>query len=161
MRTSTRARRLPAGVCGVLGGSAASGRATETSDLDILVVLPGEWSTTTAFVQTTTHNGRLVEAFVYGPDALQVWLDIERAGTASRRSSALSWPCARCPPGSGPGSGSCASCARTRIPSVLPPGSTAGRMITPRLQACAAQCSTPWGGYLQDGFIRGEKPSSL
>ncbi|MGK9219317.1 MULTISPECIES: nucleotidyltransferase domain-containing protein [unclassified Microbacterium] len=57
-----------------LGGSAASGRATETSDLDILVVLPGEWSTT-AFVQTTTHNGRLVEAFVYGPDALQLWLD--------------------------------------------------------------------------------------
>lgn len=57
-----------------LGGSAASGAATETSDLDILVVLPDEWSTT-SFVETTTHDGQLVEAFVYGPDALQVWMD--------------------------------------------------------------------------------------
>ncbi|WP_256837976.1 nucleotidyltransferase domain-containing protein [Ornithinimicrobium faecis] len=57
-----------------LGGSAASGEATESSDLDILVLLPDEWSST-SFVETTTYEGQLVEAFVYGRDALRSWLE--------------------------------------------------------------------------------------
>ena len=61
-----------------LGGSAATGEATEGSDLDILIVLPERWSAA-AFVQTTRFEGQLVEAFVYGPASLQVWLDKGRA----------------------------------------------------------------------------------
>ncbi len=61
-----------------LGGSAASGDATEKSDLDIVVVLPDDWSST-SFVETTTYEGQLVEAFVYGGEALQSWLDKGRS----------------------------------------------------------------------------------
>lgn len=68
------AANYPQASAALLGGSAASGAATETSDLDILVVLPDAWSTT-SFVETTTYNGQLVEAFVYGPAAVQLWLD--------------------------------------------------------------------------------------
>ena len=57
-----------------LGGSAATGDGTESSDLDILIVLGGD-SQDTAFVETTTTCGQLVEAFVYGGSGLQVWLD--------------------------------------------------------------------------------------
>ena len=63
----------PQAVAAFLGGSAASGLATESSDLDILVVLPGRWSST-SFVETSTYEGQLVEAFVYGRDALSLWL---------------------------------------------------------------------------------------
>lgn len=79
MDASDRARdflrsRYPTAEVGVLGGSAATGAATATSDLDVLVVLPERWSET-AFVETTEHDGQLVEAFVYGPAALQTWLE--------------------------------------------------------------------------------------
>lgn len=57
-----------------LGGSAATADATDSSDLDILVVLPTRWSEV-AFVETTRFEGQLVEAFVYGPEALRLWLD--------------------------------------------------------------------------------------
>ncbi|WP_150460258.1 nucleotidyltransferase domain-containing protein [Nesterenkonia ebinurensis] len=56
---------FPQGRAAFLGGSAASGGATASSDLDILIVLPDEWSST-SFVETTTYEGQLVEAFVYG-----------------------------------------------------------------------------------------------
>ena len=52
------------------GGSAASGRVAASSDLDILTMLPDEWSST-SFVETTVYEGQLVEAFDYGPQALQ------------------------------------------------------------------------------------------
>lgn len=79
MDASDRARdflrsRYPTAEVGVLGGSAATSAATATSDLDLLVVLPERWSET-AFVETTEHDGQLVEAFVYGPAALQSWLE--------------------------------------------------------------------------------------
>lgn len=61
-----------------LGGSAATGRATPTSDLDILVVLP-EGPDDISFVETTTHAGWLVEAFVYTPAAAHRWLERGRA----------------------------------------------------------------------------------
>ncbi len=61
-----------------LGGSAAAGTATESSDLDVLVVLPAAHADT-SFVETTRYEGQLVEAFCYGPTALANWLDKGRA----------------------------------------------------------------------------------
>ena len=64
---AARARRFvvahyPQALAAFLGGSAASGDATDSSDLDILVVLPDEWASA-SFVETVTHEGQLVEAF--------------------------------------------------------------------------------------------------
>lgn len=64
----------PQAVAAFLGGSAASGDATESSDLDILVVLPDAWSSV-SFVETVTYEGQLVEVFVYGKPALLPWLE--------------------------------------------------------------------------------------
>src|SRR5690606_8570985 len=61
-----------------LGGSAATEDATESADLDILVILPDEWAST-AFVETTMYEGQLVEVFVYGRDALRSWSEKGRA----------------------------------------------------------------------------------
>lgn len=65
--------RYPQAIAAFLGGSAASGEATESSDLDILVVLPDRW-TSVGFVETTECDGQIVEAFVYGLEALQSWM---------------------------------------------------------------------------------------
>lgn len=67
----------PQALAAFLGGSAASGDATDSSDLDILIVLPDAWATA-SFVETVTYEGQLVEAFVYGPDALLPWLTTGR-----------------------------------------------------------------------------------
>lgn len=67
-------REFPQADAAFLGGSAATGEATPTSDLDVLIVLPAPWEDV-AFVETTRHEGRLVEAFVYGRSALPGWLD--------------------------------------------------------------------------------------
>ncbi len=56
-----------------LGGSTAIGVATPTSDLDILVLLDEEQADV-GYVETTTHQGWLVECFVYGPAAAGRWL---------------------------------------------------------------------------------------
>lgn len=71
--------RFPIAEASFLGGSAATGRATESSDLDILVVLPEQWKAD-SFVETTDYEGQLVEVFVYGRDALQNWLIKGREG---------------------------------------------------------------------------------
>ncbi|GAB2512120.1 nucleotidyltransferase domain-containing protein [Paramicrobacterium agarici] len=73
-----RARRFvdahyPQALAAFLGGSAASGDATDSSDLDILIVLPDTWASA-SFVETVTFEGQLVEAFVYGRDGLLPWL---------------------------------------------------------------------------------------
>lgn len=68
----------PKACAAFLGGSAASGDATESSDLDILILLRDEWSST-SFVETTTYEDQLVEAFVYGRGALNSWLEKGRA----------------------------------------------------------------------------------
>ena len=73
-----RARRFvvahyPQALAEFLGGSAASGDASDSSDLDILIVLPDAWASA-SFVETVTYEGQLVEAFVYGRDALLPWL---------------------------------------------------------------------------------------
>lgn len=62
----------PQAIAAFLGGSAASGDATESSDLDILVVLPDQWAAV-GFVETTEFDGQVVEAFVYGRAALELW----------------------------------------------------------------------------------------
>ena len=65
-------------VAAFLGGNAGTGAATANSDLDILVVLPTDWAEV-AFVETTTFQGQIVEAFVYGEAALDSWLEKGRA----------------------------------------------------------------------------------
>ncbi|TDE92543.1 nucleotidyltransferase domain-containing protein [Occultella glacieicola] len=64
-----------------LGGSSATGQATNSSDLDVLVILPADWDEV-SFVETTTFDGQHVEAFVYGVPALERWL---AKGRAERR----------------------------------------------------------------------------
>lgn len=75
-RSFVRAR-FPMARAAFLGGSAGAGAATTTSDLDILIVLPEEWAEV-SFVETTRFDGQLVEAFVYGPVALDSWLRVGR-----------------------------------------------------------------------------------
>ena len=75
----SRARRyvekhFPKAGAAFLGGSAAAGAATDSSDLDVLVVLP-EAHADVSFVETTRYEGQLVEAFCYGPAALENWLE--------------------------------------------------------------------------------------
>jgi len=71
----------PDAVMAFLGGSAATGTATATSDLDVLILLRDDFGDV-AFVETTTHQGWLVEAFVYGPVAAEHWI---RRGREERR----------------------------------------------------------------------------
>ncbi|QDO87298.1 nucleotidyltransferase domain-containing protein [Ornithinimicrobium ciconiae] len=71
-------QEFPGAEAAFLGGSAATGAATPGSDLDVLVVLPEHWSPV-AFVETSRFDGQLVEAFVYGPASLRVWLEKGRA----------------------------------------------------------------------------------
>jgi predicted nucleotidyltransferase len=71
-------QRYPTSPAAYLGGSAATGRATPTSDLDIFVLLE-EGAGDISYVETTIHQGWLVEAFVYTPAAAQQWLEKGRA----------------------------------------------------------------------------------
>lgn len=66
--------RFPQAQAAFLGGSAVSGEATATSDLDVLVMLPAAHDDT-AFVETSRYDGQLVEVFVYGPSNLEWWLE--------------------------------------------------------------------------------------
>lgn len=66
-------RNLPTARVAFLGGSAANGHATTMSDLDIFVLVDdgdGEVS----YVETTRHQGWLVEAFVYTPASAEHWI---------------------------------------------------------------------------------------
>lgn len=72
---------FPTAEAAFLGGSAATEWATESSDLDILVVLADRWSDT-ALVETTRFEGQLAEVFPYGGNALDVWL---QKGRGERR----------------------------------------------------------------------------
>lgn len=73
------AERYPDAVAAFLGGSASSGTARPSSDLDVVVILGSPWEDV-AFVETVTHRDRLVEAFVYGTTGLHLWLEKGRAG---------------------------------------------------------------------------------
>lgn len=74
-------RHHPGARVAFLGGSAGAGVATPTSDLDIFVLLEDE-DGDVAYVETTTHEGWLVEAFVYSPAAAERWM---RKGREERR----------------------------------------------------------------------------
>jgi predicted nucleotidyltransferase len=65
--------RFPEARVAILGGSAATGAATSTSDLDILVIVDDE-AGEVSYVETTAHLGWLVEAFVYTPAAAGRWI---------------------------------------------------------------------------------------
>lgn len=58
----------------LLGGSAASGTATSTSDLDIAVLYPNGHSN---YAETTLFRGWLVETFVHTPESLVFWYQKE------------------------------------------------------------------------------------
>ena len=64
----------PGAAASLLGGSAASGTATSTSDLDIAVLYPNGHSN---YAETTLFRGWLVEASVHTPDSLQFWYQRE------------------------------------------------------------------------------------
>ncbi|MBB5641231.1 nucleotidyltransferase domain-containing protein [Cryobacterium roopkundense] len=60
----------PEATASILGGSAASGRLTSTSDLDIAVLYADGHAN---YAETTTFRGWLVEAFVHTPSSLRYW----------------------------------------------------------------------------------------
>ena len=62
--------RYPGARVAFLAGSAATGAVTSTSDLDIFVLL-GDEGGDLSYVETTTHQAWLVEAFVYTPVAAE------------------------------------------------------------------------------------------
>lgn len=77
------AERFPRAVAALLGGSSAHGTATASSDLDVVVVLPGPPA---PYRETVCHRGRPVELFVHTVDS--VWSFVH-AEIATRRSPLL------------------------------------------------------------------------
>lgn len=68
--------RFPHARAAVLAGSAGAGRATATSDLDIVVVLPGPPA---PYRETIRDRGWLVELFVHTEDSIEAWFARERS----------------------------------------------------------------------------------
>ena len=66
------AKRYPDALAAFLGGSASTGTATPTSDLDIAVLMPTGHNTQR---ETTRERGRLVEWFVHTPETVDRFLD--------------------------------------------------------------------------------------
>ncbi|MFM9275106.1 nucleotidyltransferase domain-containing protein [Pseudarthrobacter sp. NKDBFgelt] len=60
----------PGACASILGGSAATGTATSTSDLDIALLYPAGHSN---YAQTSRYRGWIVEAFIHTPESLQFW----------------------------------------------------------------------------------------
>jgi len=75
------ATRFPAADGLVLGGSSASGTATPTSDIDLLVIGPDDMfdGDGTSLAATYEHDGRLVEVFAYTPASYRDWAEREVA----------------------------------------------------------------------------------
>ncbi|CAM03227.1 nucleotidyltransferase [Saccharopolyspora erythraea NRRL 2338] len=74
-------QRFPDALVAVLGGSAAEGRLTATSDLDIAVLVPGGTATRR---ETIRSDGRPVELFVHTRDGLNALFS---ADAATRRAT--------------------------------------------------------------------------
>lgn len=68
-------QQFPNAVLAVLAGSAAAGLATDTSDLDIVVVLDGPPA---PYRETLRHDGWIVEVFAHTPDSLTEFYASER-----------------------------------------------------------------------------------
>src|SRR6202035_4121241 len=75
--------RFPAATAALLGGTVLSAHRTATSDLDVVVVLPGRPA---PFRETMRHNGWTVELFVSTPSSLAFYIAKE---TSARRSPLL------------------------------------------------------------------------
>lgn len=73
------AERFPHAVAALLGGSSARGTATPSSDLDVVVVLPGPPA---PYRETVHLRGRTVEFFVHTVDS--VWSFVHAEITARR-----------------------------------------------------------------------------
>lgn len=72
----------------ILGGSAALGRATSTSDLDIAILYEAGKSN---YAETVRYRGWIVEAFIHTPASLAFWYEKEK----SVRCAVLGDICAR------------------------------------------------------------------
>lgn len=64
----------PGASASILGGSAASGTTTSTSDLDIAILYPNGHSN---YAETTRFRGWLVETFIHTPESLHFWYEKE------------------------------------------------------------------------------------
>lgn len=60
----------------ILGGSAALGRSTPTSDLDIAILYRAGGSN---YAETVRYRGWIVEAFIHTPESLAFWYEKERS----------------------------------------------------------------------------------
>ncbi len=76
------AERFPAADGVVLGGSAATGTTTATSDVDLLLVGPAEMFEhgRTSLAAAYEHADRLVEVFAYTPKTYRTWAERELDG---------------------------------------------------------------------------------
>lgn len=75
--------RFPTATAALLGGTVLTSARTATSDLDIVVVLPGKPA---PFRETISYDGWTVELFVSTPDSLEHYIT---QGIAARRSPLL------------------------------------------------------------------------
>jgi len=75
--------RFPEAVAAMLGGSSANGGVTASSDLDIVVIVPGPPA---PYRETFMYDGRLVELFVHTVESARTFVDRE---IAARRSPLL------------------------------------------------------------------------
>ncbi|HEY4418282.1 MAG TPA: nucleotidyltransferase domain-containing protein [Pseudonocardia sp.] len=75
--------RFPEAVAAMLGGSSANGGTTASSDLDIVVIVPGPPA---PYRETLMYDGRLVELFVHTVESARTFVDRE---VTARRSPLL------------------------------------------------------------------------
>ena len=72
----------------LLGGSTAEGRATPSSDLDVVLIFP---DSSPSYAETLSYKGRLVEVFAHTPESMRFWNEREVA----ERRPVLAGLCAR------------------------------------------------------------------
>lgn len=73
--------RFPEVVAAMLGGSCANGGATASSDLDIVVIVPGPPA---PYRETSMYDGRLVELFVHTVESARTFVDRDGVATKLR-----------------------------------------------------------------------------
>jgi predicted nucleotidyltransferase len=76
--------RFPNALGGVLAGSTARGEVTASSDLDLVVLLPGPPA---PMRRTERVDGRLVEFFVHSEDSFHAFVERERGACHDSRVS--------------------------------------------------------------------------
>lgn len=66
----------PGAEASILGGSAALGRSTPTSDLDVAILYQTGGAN---YAETVRYRGWIVEAFIHTPESLAFWYEKERS----------------------------------------------------------------------------------